>query len=59
MCIRDRIMTAFAYCKPVIATNVGGLSEVVDEYSGILIEPRSVKQLVDSIYFSQYNLLIQ
>ena len=43
------IMTAFAYCKPVIATNVGGLSEVVDEYSGILIEPRSVKQLVDSI----------
>ena len=42
-------MTAVAYWKPVIATNVGGLSEVVDEYSGILIEPRSVKQLVDSI----------
>lgn len=49
------IMTAFAYCKPVIATNVGGLPEVVDEYYGILIEPRNTKQIVDSILFLYKN----
>ena len=46
------IPLAFAYSKPVVATDVGSLSEVViDKYNGMLIEPNSVDSLVKGILF--------
>jgi glycosyltransferase involved in cell wall biosynthesis len=33
------IMTAYALCKPVIVTNVGGLPEYVKNNTGIICEP--------------------
>jgi glycosyltransferase involved in cell wall biosynthesis len=44
------IMTSYAFCKPVIASNVGGLSEmVIDKVTGILIEPNSIIDLEKAI----------
>jgi glycosyltransferase involved in cell wall biosynthesis len=44
------VMSAFALSKPVLATNVGGLSEYIESgKSGILIEPNVVKSLVDAM----------
>jgi glycosyltransferase involved in cell wall biosynthesis len=44
------IMTSYSMCKPVIATNVGGLSEMVDDgKSGILIPPKDVQALANAI----------
>lgn len=40
------IMTAYAFCKPVVASNVGGLSEVViDQVTGRLVESNSIIEL--------------
>jgi glycosyltransferase involved in cell wall biosynthesis len=40
------IMTSFAFQKPVIATNVGGLSEYVEHLeTGVLISPQNVDEL--------------
>ena len=50
------IMSSFAFGKPVIATNVGGLSEVIENnYTGLLFEPKSVKGIEDSILFMLNN----
>ena len=45
---------------PVIATNVGGIPELVDEQNSILIEPQSTKQLTAAMVqmFQQYNKYI-
>jgi len=44
------ISTSFGLSKPVIATNVGGLSEMIDHgKTGILIEPKNTLQLTESI----------
>lgn len=44
------IMSSFALSKPVLATNVGGLAEMVkNDKSGIIISPDNVKILVDAI----------
>lgn len=44
------IMTAFAFAKPVIATNVGGLKEYVEDgITGLLIKPKDIDQLKDSM----------
>ncbi|NQU85770.1 MAG: glycosyltransferase family 4 protein, partial [Mariniphaga sp.] len=44
------IMTAYAFCKPVIATKVGGLAEMVDNNeTGKLVAPRNHKQLANAI----------
>jgi glycosyltransferase involved in cell wall biosynthesis len=44
------IMTAFAFCKPVVATNVGGLAEMVDDgKTGRLVASRNVDQLAAAI----------
>jgi glycosyltransferase involved in cell wall biosynthesis len=41
---------AFAFEKPVIATRVGGIAEiVVDEFNGLLIEPKSADALAAAI----------
>lgn len=44
------ILTSFALNKPVVATDVGGLSEMVkNDKTGLLIEPRNVQALSDAI----------
>ncbi|ASK30360.1 hypothetical protein CEY12_09645 [Chryseobacterium sp. T16E-39] len=56
------IMSAYAFKKPVIATNVGGLPEMVkDKETGLIIEPRSSKAIVDAILelYSNRSLLEQ
>ncbi|MCE7053272.1 glycosyltransferase family 4 protein [Algoriphagus sp. AGSA1] len=50
------IMTSFALNKPVIATNVGGLKEmIINNYTGILIEPNNITTLADSIKWMFQN----
>jgi glycosyltransferase involved in cell wall biosynthesis len=56
------IMTSYAFCKPVIASNVGGLSEmVIDKVTGCLIEPNSIIELQDAIIqlISNQNILTE
>lgn len=44
------IMTAYAFTKPVIASSVGGIPEVVeDNVTGKLVPPKNVDALADSI----------
>lgn len=44
------VQVAYAFKKPVIATNVGSLPEIVlNRKTGIIIEPKNVKQLMDSV----------
>ena len=44
------IMTSYSLCKPVVVTNVGGLSEMVENgKTGLLIPPRDVDALADAI----------
>jgi len=54
------IMTSYAFCKPVVASNVGGLSEmVIDKVTGRLVEPNNILELQNSIIelLSNKNLL--
>lgn len=46
--------------KPVISTNVGGISELINESNGILINPKDEKSLANSIeymlqHYQDYN----
>lgn len=44
------IASSFAMSKIVVASNVGGLSEsVIDNVTGVLVEPNNVESLADSI----------
>lgn len=44
------IMSAFAFDKPVIATNVGGLPEMVShQHHGLIVKEKDVDALVDAI----------
>jgi len=44
------IMTSFSLGKPVVATHVGGLGEMIDEKkSGLLVPPKDVKAMADAI----------
>ncbi len=44
------VMSAYAFAKPCIATNVGGLPEmVIDNYNGVVVEPRNIHSLADAI----------
>jgi glycosyltransferase involved in cell wall biosynthesis len=44
------IQIAYYYDKPVIATNVGGLGEVViDGKTGSVVEPRSAKAIAEAV----------
>ena len=54
------VMSAFAFKKPVIATKVGGLPEMVENNkTGIIIEPQSTKAIIDAILtlYNDRNLL--
>ncbi|MDP2923551.1 MAG: glycosyltransferase family 4 protein [Candidatus Omnitrophota bacterium] len=44
------IMTAYAFNKPVVATNVGGIPEIVDDgVTGLLVPPRNSQKLAETI----------
>ena len=43
------IMEAFACGVPVIATNVGGISEVLNKFNGILLNTYQTSDIVDGI----------
>lgn len=44
------IMSAYAFNKPCVATNVGGLPEMVnDGKNGIIVKPKNVEALADAI----------
>ena len=43
------IIEAAMLGKPIIATNVGGTSEIIDEKCGILIEPKSPEAITEAI----------
>lgn len=54
------IMSAFAFNKPVIATNVGGLPEMVEhEKTGLIVEPKNSEELHRALssLFNNKNLL--
>lgn len=53
------IPIAYSFKKPVVATNVGSISEIVDDgVTGFLVPPRDPKALADSIvYILKNNLL--
>jgi glycosyltransferase involved in cell wall biosynthesis len=48
---------AEAHCcgLPVIATNTGGIPELMDSKNGILVEPRDEKQLLQALQFMMDN----
>ncbi len=43
------ILEAMALKKPIIATNVGAIPEMLEKYSGILIEPKDVNSIEISL----------
>jgi len=50
------IMTAYAFNKPIVATRVGGIPEVVDDgITGVLVPPRDHKSLAKSIIYLLKN----
>lgn len=51
------IIEAYSLGIPVVATSLQGISEIVDHYeTGILLEPKSVKELIDAIkFFNEEN----
>lgn len=56
------IMSAYAFKKPVIATNVGGLPEMVENgKTGFVIEPKSSEAIVNAILklYSNRDLLTE
>jgi glycosyltransferase involved in cell wall biosynthesis len=52
------IIESYSVSKPVISTKWKGIVEIVDEKTGILIEPKNTNELVNAIkYFNEDNYL--
>jgi|GEM_PF-6437887 len=49
------ILEAFSYGRPVIASKVGGIPEIVNNKNGILIDPNDTEQLKDAILLLSNN----
>jgi glycosyltransferase involved in cell wall biosynthesis len=50
------IIESYSVSKPVISTKWKGIVEIVDEKTGILIEPKNTNELIDAIkYFNEDN----
>jgi glycosyltransferase involved in cell wall biosynthesis len=49
------ILEAMSYGLPILATNVGGIPEIVDLNNGIIIEPGNMEQLRDAIILGIQN----
>jgi glycosyltransferase involved in cell wall biosynthesis len=50
------ILESFCFGKPVIASNIGGIPEIIDDgKNGFLIEPGNVKELAKVIEFLHQN----
>jgi glycosyltransferase involved in cell wall biosynthesis len=50
------IAEAYAYGKPVLASNIGGIPEIViDHQTGFLVEPNDARKLSDQIQFLARN----
>ena len=50
------ILEAMSYQLPIIATNVGGIPQVVKNFeNGFLVQPGNQKELIDSIRYFIYN----
>jgi len=50
-------LLAYAFSKPVISTDVGGMKEVVNEKTGLLVPPRNAKalqQAIDKMFTMDY-----
>lgn len=45
------ILDAYKYCLPVIGSNIGGIPEIIDETTGLLIEAESIDELKESIVY--------
>ena len=43
------ILEAFACGLPVVSTNVGGISEIVNESNGLLVPPHDAEKLADAM----------
>ena len=44
------VMSSFSLCKPVVATNVGGLGEMIEDgKSGFVVEPCNPKALAEAV----------
>lgn len=50
------IMESMSASVPVIATDVGGVSEIVDDSNGILINPNLTPEILKDVICSYYNL---
>lgn len=56
------VMTSFAFKKPVLATNVGGLNTQIDDgYTGVLVQPNNIEALSNAIQklLSDNNTLLK
>ncbi len=43
------LLEAMSMEKPVVASKVGGIPEILDEHTGIMVEPRNATQLANAI----------
>ena len=52
------ILEAMSLAKPVIATNVGEIPNILDDNAGLIIRPGDIKELKDAILLliENYNL---